>query len=125
MNLNAIVAPAVRAINPPVQAMVSLATGYTTGATGKRTPTYGAAIGPVAVDVQSLSGRDLMHLDALNLQGVMRAAYFNGSIEGLDRPAGKGGDMLAFNNETWLITQVLEPWDSAGWVKVAITLQMP
>lgn len=122
MNLDAFVAPFTRVVNAPVTATIKVSTGSTTSANYVQVPTFASFPG-VTVDVQALSGSDIKHLDAINIQGIMRAAYFNGILEGLDRPAGKGGDLIVFNGTTWLVTQVLEPWNENGWCKVAITLQ--
>ena len=74
--------------------------------------------------------RDVVRLDpdwdrlyALDIQGVLRAAYIQGNVEGINRVRGKGGDLLTFNGETWLVVVVLETWDTPGWCKVAINLQ--
>lgn len=124
MNLHAVVSGAISAVNPPVAGLIYVSAGSLTEADGSRVPMFAA---PVAANlqVQALSGEDLRHLDNLNLQGIMRAVYIMGGIEGIDRNTGKGGDILAFQGQYWLVSQVLEPWnDSAGWTKVACTLQI-
>ena len=126
MNLNAIASRSTRFVTPPMTAWLSVSTGYTKNADFSRSPTY--MVAPVTVDVQPLTGQQIEHMDALNIAGILRVAYFNGLIEGLDRPAGKGGDLLTFtsgglNGQTWLCVQPLEGWDTAGWVKVVIQLQ--
>lgn len=77
------------------------------------------------VQEQPLTGGNLRHMDALNLQGSHRALYVNNNLRGAVRVALKGGDVVTLaNGSVWLVTQVLEPFfDSAGWQKVAITLQ--
>ena len=127
MNLHAIVGPIVAVISPKIVGTVYVSAGSVADASFKRTPQFTAFPG-VAMDVQALTGRELARMDALNIQGVLRSVYLNGNIEGLDRPAGKGGDILAFSVQPygvsyWLVTQVLETWDTAGWCKVAVTLQ--
>jgi hypothetical protein len=129
MNLNSAAFVATRAVTPPVGANLLVSLGYTTGANGKQIPTYDAPA-PVTTDVQPLSRQDLRHLDALNITGVERAAYLNGTAEGVNRDRGKGGDLLVFGADvptltgTWLIMAVLESWDTPGWVKVGMTLQV-
>ncbi|MDE2442355.1 MAG: hypothetical protein KGP14_15165, partial [Betaproteobacteria bacterium] len=93
MNLNAIVAPLVSAITPSVQAVWSPSLGYTTAANGTRVPSYAAPV-CISIAVQALTGPDLDHVDAMNLQGVKRAAYIDGQVEGVNRPALKGGDLI-------------------------------
>jgi len=38
------------------------------------------------------------------------------------RPLAKGGDLLDFGGQTWLVTAVLETWPD--WCKVGVTLQL-
>lgn len=132
MNLNAIAASVTRAITPPVPASLSVSTGYTTAAGGRRTPTYATAVA-ITADVQDLLAKEIEHLDALNITGVERSAYVNANVEGIDRAAGRGGDLITFGTSgvpaslqgtTWLVTIVLEAWDSAGWSKVGLTRQV-
>ena len=127
MNLNAIVAPATRVISPSVTGTLKASTGWTQNPDYTRVPTYLSK--PVRVDVQALTGEEIQHVDALNIQGTLRAAWFNGIIQGLNRPAGAGGDILVLNGPgvlagtTWLCVHVLEDWDTSGWVHVVIQLQ--
>ena len=126
MNLNAVASRSTRFVTPPVTAWLQVSTGWTQNADYSRSPTYAGF--PVLLDIQALSSSQIEHMDALNIQGVLRVAYFNGIIEGLNRPAGKGGDTLTFqsgpqNGTTWLCVEDGEPWDTPGWVKVIIQLQ--
>lgn len=98
---------------------------------GTRVPQYITTAG-VVMQVQALTGRELEHIDSLNIQGTMRGVYINGSVQGLNRAAMKGGDVLLIptgltgqTNDTWLVDQVLEGWDTGGWCKVAVRLQNP
>ena len=132
MNLAAIVGPIVDVINPPYVGSIVSNTGYVTDAAGHRVETTSTTTG-VTFRVQALSGEDLKQMDSLNIQGIMRAVYVNTRVQGLNRAAMKGGDWLmiptgltsAVDGDTWLVTQVLEGWDSSGWCKVAVTLQNP
>jgi hypothetical protein len=76
--------------------------------------------------VQPMATGDLRHMDALNIQGSHRSLYYNGQISGVIRVALKGGDIVTLaNGSVWKVTQSLEPfYDTAGWSKVAITLQL-
>jgi len=127
VNLRAVVNPAIQFINPDVQATLKRSTGYTVQPNGKRVPTYEDR--QLMLQVQALSPGEIKHLDGLNIQGVMRAAYFDGSIFGLVRVARKGGDVVVFPTGTfpegdeWLCVHVLEQW--GPWGKVALTLQNP
>lgn len=131
MNLNAIVGPYVAVINPPLVGSVVYSTGYVIGANYKRTSTSTQVDG-VTFSVQALTSRQIEHVDALNIQGILRSVYFNGVLQGLNRPAGKGGDVLlipthltAADFDTWLVVEVSEPWDTDGWVRVVAQLQNP
>jgi hypothetical protein len=123
MNLHAIVTPAISAINPPILGTVKVSTGATTDAAGKRTPTY-TTTANMPLQVQALTAREIEHVDSLNIENVTRSVYFNGFINGLDRAAGQGGDILIFNGITWLVTVVFETWDADGWCKIGITKQV-
>ncbi len=124
MNLRQIANGVTQAVNPNIIGAVQVSTGATQNPDYTRTPTF-QVFSNVSMQVQAMSAGNLRQVEKLNLQGVVRAVYLNGVIEGLDRPAGKGGDLLLFNGETWLVVAVLEPWSTSGWVKVAVTLQMP
>jgi hypothetical protein len=75
--------------------------------------------------VQPMASGDIRHMDALNIQGSHRALYYNGNINGIIRVGLKGGDIVTRSNgSVWKVTQGLEPFfETAGWSKVAITLQ--
>ena len=79
----------------------------------------------ILAQVQPLSGGDLRHMDALNLQGSHRAIYIGGPLAGGVRVGVKGGDIVTLpDGSVYLVTQPLEPWyGTAGWSKAAMTLQ--
>lgn len=128
MNLHAIVGPAIAAINPMTIGSLAVSTGSTIAPGGRQTPTYQIFTG-VQMQVQAFTARELQHVDHLNLQGLVRGVYMNGDIEGLERFAGKGGDVLLFTNPqtgltgAWLVEEVMETWDQDGWCRVIVTLQ--
>jgi hypothetical protein len=131
MNLHQIVAGAIGAVNPFVPASVQVSSGYTTNPDFSRTPNYTTL--NISAQVQALTYQDLTHLDGLNIQGVRRAIYTNGSIMGLVRIDAKGGDVITFapgllpEGDAWLCAHVLEQWSDGGngasWCKICITLQ--
>jgi hypothetical protein len=125
MNLRGLVNKYTQVTNPNIQINWIQSTGYTTNAAGKRTPT--SITLTVDAQVQALSATDLKHIDGLNITGVMRAVYIYGNAAGVVRADQIGGDILVFpeipngTNRNWLVTQVLETWDT--WCKVIVTLQ--
>jgi len=128
VNIHGVVSGVIAAVNPHVIGTVQVSVGTITEADGTQIPQFASFPGQ-SFQVQALSSGDLRKMDNVNLQAVMRAVYLNGNIEGLDRPAGKGGDVLIFSqpglpNAQWLVTNLLEPWGYNGWCKVAVTLQV-
>lgn len=125
MNLSAIAGNAVSAVNPFVEASYRASTGYTTSASGSRTPAFAAPV-TVGVQVQALTFRDLQMTEGLNLTGERRALYVNAAWKGVSRPDMRGGDIVTLpDSSVWLVNQILEDWtQTGGWVKAAITRQM-
>ena len=122
MNLHGLASTATGAVYPPVLATIKTATGYTTAADGKQTPTYTTASG--LVSIQALAGRDLQHLNGLNIQGVTRKAYCYGNVNGIIRASSKGGDLLALPDGTvWKVVLVFETW--SDWSAVGLSQQAP
>ena len=97
--------------------------GYDTKADGNRVPKYDNL--PFRAQVQALQYNDMVHLDGLNIQGIRRAIYLNGTIDSVKRINRDGGDLIKIatgpNAGTWLVALVLEQW--ADWAKCAVTLQ--
>ncbi|MGX1958451.1 hypothetical protein [Serratia proteamaculans] len=119
MNLHGIVIGAIGAVNPFVPAQIKISTGSATLPSGKREPSY--SVTDVSVQLQALSYTDLMHIDGMNIQGVVKAAYVNGNFNGVNRPKQQGGDLLVVNGEEWLIVKPLEEWPD--WCKFVVNLQ--
>ncbi len=126
MNLHQIVRGPISAVNPDITGRLYASAGSTTTASGKRVPRF-TRYDDVTMQVQPLSLDDvgkLQHVDGLNIEGVLRAVYLNGTAKGVDRVEAKGGDILYFRREYWLVVGVLEPWDGAGWYKVGVAQQV-
>lgn len=121
MNLHGLVAGAIAVVNPFTDGTMQVSTGYTTSASGSRTPAYTPV--EVSVQLQALSYQDLKQVDGLNIQGVLKAAYVQGNFNGVNRPKQQGGDLLEVGSDTWLIVQVLETWPD--WCKFIVNLQVP
>jgi len=123
MSLRGLVHGLVTSINPDVVGDVYLNTGPMTGYGGKRLPSY-QLIQRQPLQVQSAGYGALRRAESLNIQGVMRQVYFQGYLAGVERLAGRGGDLLAFGGAFWLVVDVLEVWDADGWVKVLVQQQV-
>ncbi|MDR1039259.1 MAG: hypothetical protein LBR80_03670 [Deltaproteobacteria bacterium] len=94
---------------------------------GKAVPRYAP---PVAVRARVQSEKeDMQQFKDETLSTVWtRKFYFDGTPadfpRGIDRPGGKGGDMIRTGDGTWwLVTAVLEDFSGAGWVSVRGTRQ--
>lgn len=132
MNLHAIAGPIVAAVNPMIPGELSRSTGYVTAATGKREPSYAAAE-TIDMQVQGLTGQELRLVESLNIQGVKRAIHLPGDVQGVDRAKGTGGDLIRFGSGSrvpaglrgtvWLVTLVMETWDTGNWCRVAAVKQ--
>ena len=129
MNLQSITAAFVAAVNPQVNCLLKVSTGNTPGADYSQTPSYAPEV-TVRAQIQSLTYRDLMQLEGLNLNGTKKAIYLYGNIEGVVRQTNKGGDIITMPDGTvWLVAQVLESWGqntsntTERWCKVACVLQ--
>ncbi len=120
MDLHGIANGVASTVNPNKTVTVLRSTGYTIGAGRKQVPAYADPMsGPG--QVQALDGKDLQQLDGLNSQGTIRAIYLRGSLAGVIRPDGTGGDIVQMDGQTWLVVKVLESWPT--WTKAAIVLQ--
>lgn len=124
MNLHAVVAPLISAVNPWLAATIRRSAGYATADDGTQIPAYTTS--KVRAQVQALTYDDLRQIDGLNIQGERRAIYLDGSWDGVVRVDGRGGDLITLpDGSVWLVAQVLEDWSStAGWVKVCATRQV-
>lgn len=122
MNLHALVAPVIAAINPWVLCTINASTGYNVNAAGQQVPQY-AIFAQVPCQIQPLTGDDLRQIDGLNQQGTYRSIHVTGIWNGVSRPLLKGGDtVIAPDQNTWLVKQVLEQWPD--WTRLAVVLQL-
>jgi hypothetical protein len=129
MNLHGIVRGAITVVNQDVLATLRRSTGYTISPDGTQIPAY-ADTPDIAVQVQAASSDDIRQLDGLNIQGIRRVAYLNGSAMGVVRNLQVGGDLFIFpagvlpEGDTWLVAHVMEQWGPGSeWCKVALVLQ--
>lgn len=125
MDLHGLVRGAIQTVNPDITATLLRSTGYSTGASGKQTPTYASLSG--AAQVQPAGWKDLQQLNALNIQGVARSVYLYGNWMGVVRVDDKGGDVLNFPQipgaavQSWKVVAVPETWPD--WCRVLVVLQ--
>ena len=122
MDLRAIANAGASVVNPNIIVTVLRSTGYTIGAGQRQVPTYAAPVtGPASI--QALTATDVRQVENLNIQGTIRAIYLRGSLAGVVRPESKGGDLVKFGGQAWLVVHILEAWPE--WTKAAIVLQSP
>lgn len=120
MNLHTIAANVTRRVTPKTSITVKHATGYTVSADGTQIPTYSQST--VQGDVQPLSTQDLKKIEGLNVQNVTQKVYLTGDFEGVFRKTGRGGDLLEWGGNIYLVTAVLERWPT--WTAVGVTMQV-
>lgn len=130
MNLNALANGMITAINPNIKGKVLVSIGNETQEDGTVKPVF-REVSDAALQIQATTGQDLTHVDAINVQGIFRTLFANRELNSVNRFGGRGGDMIQINTgltgkvDTWLVTQVLEPWTGSGWTKAFIVLQGP
>lgn len=123
MDLQALANPLVESVNPNTLVSIQASTGYTnTGAGYRQVPAYADPVTGFA-QVQELTSSELKQIEGLNIQGVMRAIYFRGPLNGVIRPDSKGGDLVMFGGQIWLVVKTLEQWPTFS--KAVIVLQEP
>jgi hypothetical protein len=120
MDLRGIANAGSSTVNPNTTVTVFRSNGYSLGAGARQVPSYDAPVTGYA-QIQALDASDIKQLDGLNIQGTIRALYLRGSLAGVIRPDGKGGDIIHIADKEWLVVRVLESW--SDWTKVAIVLQ--
>ncbi len=124
MNLHGLVRAAITTVNPDIDATLIKSTGYTV-LNYVQTPTYSVA--PVRIQVQGVKPSTLQHMDALNIQGVLRQVHMYGNTAGVVRPDGTGGDLLNFPQaaggdvQSWKVVAVLETFPD--WCSLVVQLQ--
>lgn len=125
MNLHGIVRGAITSVNPDIGGQHLTSTGYTTDAGGLNTPLYSSAA--VRLQVQGVKPSMLIHMDSLNIQGVLRQVHMYGNTAGIVRADGKGGDILNFPQAkggavySWKVVSVLETFPD--WCSLVVQLQ--
>lgn len=116
LNLHATVRGAIQSVNPDIAASYLASTGYAGTSAGKQTPQYAAPV-TVRIQAQPPSGKDLKHMEFLNIQGTTRTVFLYSNPQAIDRVDARGGDLLQFPQFTgaptdnWLVAAVAETWD--------------
>ncbi len=130
LNLHAAVRQIIPALNADVTGYWYQSKGVVIASDGRQQPAYLPAV-TVQCQVQPPSGRDLRHIEFLQMQGVIRTVWMFSDPQAIVRVNAGGGDLLLFPqwanapNDAWLVAQVEESWnvDSGGWTKLFATLQ--
>jgi hypothetical protein len=152
LNLHAAVRAPIQSVNPDITAIYLQSRGNYTLDDGTVLPAYATPF-DVQAQVQPPTGRDLRHIEFLNLQGVVRTVYVYSNPLAVDRVAARGGDLFMFPQaqphvvfdssgkivkdsngqailalspvDLWLVAHVDEFYDvnNLGWTKLYVTLQ--
>lgn len=121
MNLHAVVAGNIAAVNPLVPVSVSVSRGYSELATGFRLPLW-TLYTDIPAQIQAMPTRELAQIEGLNQGGDNRFIYFFGVYNAVLRSLIKGGDLVKFPDGTcWKTVMKAEQWPD--WCKVAVTGQ--
>jgi hypothetical protein len=116
LNLHATVRAAIQSVNPDIPATYLASSGYSTDAGGRQIPAYADPVA-VMIQVQPPWGRDLRHIDYLNIQGTIRTVFLYSDPNAIVRVNAQGGDRLQFPQfvgqpiDDWLVAYVAETWN--------------
>jgi len=128
-NLHTIAVGQISAVNPQLPCEIRYSEGVDdTLPDGTQVPKYSDPERMMA-QVQSLTYKDLEHIDSLNVQGTRRSIYLWGSQNLVVRVTKQGGDLIQFPGAIpgfppgtiWLV--VLVPDTYQGWCHTICTLQ--
>lgn len=126
INVRGIANAAIQQVNPNIAAQYIKALNFTTDAAGVQTPTY-AASATVQIQAQAATGKDLKHVEKINMQSVYKNVRMFGDAQGVVRAEAKGGDLFQFPNvpggpvHVWLVLAVVETWPT--WCSVLAVMQ--
>lgn len=123
LNLHALARPVVTAVNPDRRVVIRRYAGESVGDDGTPRPRYAPAVAVMA-QVQPLPQDKLQYVAQGQQTGIWRQIYLPGDWSGLDRPGGRGGDLVYFQGREWLINPVQEAWGAlAGWTLIVVQAQ--
>jgi len=127
LNIRGAANAAIQAVNPNITGTLYSSTGSTIDpATRKPVPSYAPGVN-VGMQVQPVAGKELQHLEEMNVQGVMRSVHMYGNTQGVVRATQQGGDLLYFKDvptgtlRVWKVVKVLETWPT--WCHVIACMQ--
>jgi len=146
LNLHATVRGAIQSVNADITAAYLASSGYAANPSGRQIPAYAAPVN-VPIQAQPPSGRDLRHMEMLNIQGTTRVVFLYSDPSAINRVNVKGGDLLQFPQwggapvDNWLVVRIDEAWDVgtngapsselptpppsvSGWTKLYVVLQV-
>lgn len=122
MNLRNIANAVTSRVNPNLIAQWLSYAGYTVSPSGKTVPVY-AAPANLQIQAQAITTQDLQKIDAMNLSQIERVILVSAQVQAVNRENQTGGDLLVFENATWLVSGILEDWSTSGWMRIALTRQ--
>lgn len=119
LNMHAITRGAIQSVNTDIPGTVYVSTGYT-NVKGILTPNFAAV--NADLQVQADTHDKLWHERSLAYTVGHTIIYAYGNFSDLSRPEGKGGDIIYYNGNWNLITQVQEWWPD--WCCVSVSQQL-
>ena len=118
-NMHGVVRGAIQTVNVDIEGTVYVSTGNT-NTRGILTPTYAPV--DAWLQVQAQEHNPLTHDRSLNYTNAFLTIYAYGNFSDLERPSGKGGDVVTFNGNWYYISQVFEWWPD--WCSFEVTRQL-
>lgn len=120
-NMHDVVRGAIQAVNEDQPGTVYISTGAT-NVRGILTPNFTPVT--ALLQVQAQKHTPLMHEREVLYSNAFLTIYAYGNFSDLERPDGKGGDVVQLTNSSqwYAITQVLEWWPS--WCAFEVTRQL-
>lgn len=124
LNMHRIVRGPIQRVNRDQPGTIYVSTG-SVRAGGISTPTFAPV--NAQLQVQSASHESLYYLNGLQGSKAISIVYAYGNFSTVNRPSGKGGDLVVVGGRWWAIQNVLEGWDDLGnpeWCSFSITQQL-
>lgn len=119
LNMHKVVRGAIQVVNNDIDGTVYVSTGYA-NTRGILTPTFAAVT--ARLQVQADTHDKLWHERSLAYTTGHTVVYAYGNFSDLNRPTGKGGDIMFYKGMWQAITQVQEWWPD--WCCVSVSQQL-